>query len=418
MCCYLSFGNDFDSNGLTFKIASSNSSKASMAKMATPNFMTKLILGSEILGVPKLLVKWFFRFNRFRNDTTNTLSSGTPHSFPGLFTMPLHKRGLDVFGRWWWWKGPLEKPQRSRRSGRRWARIPRKRTACPMPRRWMAECCSFCSHGGCTTRTTTTTTRVKAAVTTPIAATVVAMLLCIAVAAGGVMVVMAVVALYRLCRSFLTLVCVFFFSWYSLSIALPHCITTTSPLPSPPTTAIDLCSSSSSCVHLCASSSSKAWYLLLLLVDVSMWAGCHSFLGEKDLGCCCAHFYFMCCCCCIPIVVAPPTTTWFFSSPPGIVLPLGTAPRCKEEEEIWVQWYKCCWNSSENAAASLLTTHFTTTTLLSFLPFACAAANLVQRRLHRNDQLLLHTGKNKKKKKGFQIFWAFRRLFALSTTEE
>jgi hypothetical protein len=66
----------------------------------------------------------------------------------------------------------------------------------------------------------------------------------------------------------------------------------------------------------------------------------------------------------------------------------------------------------------LLTTHFTTTTLLSFLPFACAAANLVQRRLHRNDQLLLHTGKNKKKKKGFQIFWAFRRLFALSTTEE
>ncbi len=99
MCCYLSFGNDFDSNGLTFKIASSNSSKASMAKMATPNFMTKLILGSEILGVPKLLVEWFFRFNRFRNDTTTTLSSTTPHSFPGLFTMPLHKRGLDVLGR-------------------------------------------------------------------------------------------------------------------------------------------------------------------------------------------------------------------------------------------------------------------------------------------------------------------------------
>lgn len=145
MCCYLSFGNDFDSNGLSFEIAFADSGKASVTEMASPNFMTQLIFRTEILGVPKMLVQRLltqFNGRRLWNETTSTSTSSSYSSCTSLIrvwcscccsSMAFDKRRLDVSCGRWRWKWPLEETEWRWRSG---GCIARKRTSCQMTRWW------------------------------------------------------------------------------------------------------------------------------------------------------------------------------------------------------------------------------------------------------------------------------------------
>lgn len=57
---YLGFGYDLDSNRMVLEVAFFTSSRASMTKMPSPDFLSKLVLGSEILAVAEALVKRLF----------------------------------------------------------------------------------------------------------------------------------------------------------------------------------------------------------------------------------------------------------------------------------------------------------------------------------------------------------------------
>lgn len=59
---YLGFRYYLDSNLLILELTLFTSSRASMTKMASPYFLSKLILSPEILVVPEALVERLLRF--------------------------------------------------------------------------------------------------------------------------------------------------------------------------------------------------------------------------------------------------------------------------------------------------------------------------------------------------------------------